>query len=323
MGLPSPARFVGLYNSLVEPHFSFAVESYFPSAPASTTREIDSLQIRFARCALGLPASTNRLLVMADLGLIPTSVKLLALTLRFVVYILRSVLGKREGPDDRPVFHALMDSYLMWKTTKKGWYADLTKKVERTAAGLMAALHALLESTCASASTATPMSPEVQNLPGSFVRRYRTKATEELRSFVRNSTKMEFLASAREDVSLELTAYPKPYTLLPCHLSFPMAKFRFATHSLKIHSGRFSRMERKERRCRFGCNSVEDEMHVLMFCQNFDPEREAWLEEMEGLGIRGEVVMETMAYQRDQGVARSVGGYMGLIMRLVEYSAEM
>lgn len=121
VGMPGPYDFYKLYVAKVELAFNYAVESCM-DCPLRTWRKVDDIQIRAAQYSLGLPASTNRLLVLSDIGAIPLTDKLLNLTLRFLVYALNC-------PLNRMVHVAAVEAIWMWRVYKKGWYADLRNKL--------------------------------------------------------------------------------------------------------------------------------------------------------------------------------------------------
>ena len=53
-----------------------------------------------------------------------------------------------------------------------------------------------------------------------------------------------------------------------------LAKLRSGTNFLRIETGRRKGLNREERVCWFGCNSVENERHFLLECQLYDDIRE-------------------------------------------------
>ena len=61
-----------------------------------------------------------------------------------------------------------------------------------------------------------------------------------------------------------------------------MARLRSGTNELRIDTGRHEGLPRKERRCWFGCEQVEDEKHFLMECWLYEELRKEVMTELKG-----------------------------------------
>ena len=75
----------------------------------------------------------------------------------------------------------------------------------------------------------------------------------------------------RDALNTELTVHPL-YTsneYLPDFIRASFTRLRLMSHSLKVETGRWSRIPREERRCdRCDAGGVQDEEHVLIACSN-------------------------------------------------------
>ncbi|KAI5804645.1 hypothetical protein DFH27DRAFT_480735, partial [Peziza echinospora] len=93
LGNPSPNHFMSLYKAIAEPAFVYAAESCV-GAKAWLWKRVDDLQVKAARFALGVPQTSNRLLVVTDLGELPASDRAVNLALKFLVYALQLPPGR-------------------------------------------------------------------------------------------------------------------------------------------------------------------------------------------------------------------------------------
>ena len=62
-----------------------------------------------------------------------------------------------------------------------------------------------------------------------------------------------------------------------------MTQFRLSNHNLMIESGRHKNIPRESRICPFGCNSVENEMHFLLFCPTYTTPRSKMIDHVTSL----------------------------------------
>ena len=108
-----------------EADFVYACEMLLDITVASS-KELDDLQLRVARYALGQPKTSSRLLTIAELGQIPLSWHLVYLALK-------SFCHAWVQPDHRPIKMAVMDSRSlhMTSTVNKSncWYSRLIHKL--------------------------------------------------------------------------------------------------------------------------------------------------------------------------------------------------
>lgn len=253
IGMPSPRLFYNIYRVTVESKCLYAVES-LPMASALLVKRLEDLQMKMVRCALGVPKSSNRLLVLSDIGAVPLWSRVLFQSLKFLVYALRC-------PDSRVVRCAVLDSMKLadWNY---GWFF----KLRASSLGLLDFLD--------------PWSPPDRNDPKllSLPQQFLEKTVGLMRARLWGQ-----LESGRH---LLLQQFPppveycekgvrfSPYTGSIFRFARAVARLRTSTHPFMIEKGRHLRLPREARLCPEGCGVVEDEFHALLGCDSVDDIRE-------------------------------------------------
>lgn len=256
MGSLSPSLYYGLFKAIVEPHFIYATETY-AGVPRYSTALIDDLQLKFARCALGLARTLNRWATLADLGQLPLSWKLLHIWIRFLVYALTC-------GDDRPVNQAVRDFMLLAYSHCSGWFRDRRASLDSfddVGLQLTLAIDAGRE--------------ELLTLPEKLYLAMRSRFARELKSALQ-SNRWDALALNPPVLRRKNWSFTcAPYATLAPELAIAIARMRHAEHKLNIETERLKGIPQAERFCTSG-EDLETEWHVLVECASYDNLRDVF-----------------------------------------------
>ena len=97
----------------------------------------------------------------------------------------------------------------------------------------------------------------------------------------------------------------------PVHITKAIAKIRVSAHDLEIERGRKCRPEpipAEQRWCRHCITEVEDEMHFMIGCPLYAPQRQQLLKHVPGLAnLSGEAMFKALFMSDNPGVLRQMG----------------
>lgn len=251
MGVYAPSLFYGLFRAVAEPHFIYAAEKYLPFLNLSHLKEMDTLQLYFARISLGLPRNSSRLIPILDLGQVPLSKHMLFLVLKFVSYALTC-------PSDRPIYLAMVETIKMGSYSK-GWWSNL-RRVLGADADILDFITPV--------DIPDPRDNRIEFFHQHYQERLIAKLQDQITSEIAQSNKLQALQSVPIDVKqLGNAIQRQPYVTLPLHLANAIARLRTSCHSLKVEVLRYQNVPYENRQCPGEtCNSVENEWHAMMDC---------------------------------------------------------
>lgn len=277
MGNLPPAYFFGLYRAVVEPVFIYGAEAC-TGTPKRLTNKIDDLQLRFARFLLALPRTTGRYTVLNDLGVIPITWKLLHLKARFLAYA--------GSATNRPIWHAMQDSLELWKVSGRGWFACLLKEAKDIGDVFR---RGVIENK-GEWTVQTTLGEDV-------LEALKEKFQKDLVLSVEDKSRGHALWIAGVKIRRKKTGLMKaPYTVLPLHLSGPLARMQHSAHRLRVETGRWTKVAREERVCDCG-SGVESEWHAIVACRFYSESREVLWEMLMGMGGDGKQLLELRFFQ--------------------------
>ena len=97
----------------------------------------------------------------------------------------------------------------------------------------------------------------------------------------------------------------------PVHITRAIAKIRVSAHDLEIERGRKCRPEpipAEQRLCKHCLTEVEDEVHFVIDCPLYAPQRQQLLRNISGLAnLRGEALFKSLFMSDDSDVLRQTG----------------
>lgn len=271
MGNLPPAQFYNLYKTIVKPDFVYAAEACIPYLHEATLKEMEALQINFARASLGI-AGTNSsvLLTLLDLGQMPLPQRLILLTLQFLPYAL-------SLPCNCFIKRTVVESIRHSKDFKSGWFWDL-----KTCLGES------LKEVILPLEDDNPNWEAIQDalwmlsIPGRYKELPTVSLQIELTSRMLASSKFQFYAKNDLISVYQHTANAfarQLYTTLLLEVSRWVARLRLGCHHLRVERGQHRGEDRTQHECWLH-HKVEDKWHALMSCTWVTKEREALWEEL-------------------------------------------
>ena len=248
-----------LFDSMIAPILLYGSEVWGPYLNFSQsdwdTNEIEKIHTQFLKRLLGVNRSTTNALVRGDLGRFPLNISVSCRTNNFIKHILHY-----SEPDSLVTQALEYERSVTDRKTIISFINELTDQLKT---------NGLTNSTL----TALSKTATRKALESNYSIYWRT--------YIRNCSKALTYKSYKNQIT-----YEKYLDLIPTRRHRrALSKLRLSDHCLAIEKGRHSKppIGRNERFCRYCKNIVEDEIHFILVCSEYNFEREIFLNQIHSL----------------------------------------
>jgi hypothetical protein len=283
----SPKLSLYLYDTLVRPIYMYGSEVWGPFMN-TTERAFDitgdrynlfdknsfeKLDLKFCRGILGVHKKASNAAVRGELGRYPAIIQIIRHTLKNWIRITTDI------NKDTILYDTYLSNIEMKRNTEKCWWSKLSWLIESTLG-----LAHLLENQGARTGNKNKIDRATSNMKKIFEFQWHNELNKHNTTQNRKN-KLKTYHLFKKDFKYE------KYLDLQSRFGNRrlITKFRISAHRLEIETGRYnsrksnkSRVDENERICKLcNLNEVENEIHVLLKCPKYDPERKSMVDRME------------------------------------------
>ena len=205
---------------------------------------LEGLHYKFLKMVLGISQKASNWAVMSEVGRYPIAIKVFTAIVKYLFHIV-------DTPS--PILSAALRTNIkLYNEGFNSWFKGVYKILDYC--GLNYLLY-------------TSDTQEIQYQLSRFKRVLQSKHIEtwkKERIHFQKDSKLELFTTLKEQFgrSCYLTTLKNPSHRIG------MTKMRISAHKFPIETGRYVKIQRKDRMCPFGCGVVGDEIHYLLQCKH-------------------------------------------------------
>ncbi|THV03490.1 hypothetical protein K435DRAFT_747737 [Dendrothele bispora CBS 962.96] len=255
IGSLPPKEGIRLYMARIDPHLTFGCEVVL-DVDLTLVGELEDVQHMFLRRLLGVNNHSILAILFSETGLLPVRYRRLQLALGYLKYLIQLPLHQYASA----AFH---HSCSLYNNRASCWIGDIIHTLKNLPVPVHVTLQGLLHTNSVDAV--------IGQVAESWESSLRMFVQEAARTFIlRKRVEYDGKGVMRE---YRLWAYRSYLDLIrvPSHRKayfwFVTSNHHFAVELLRYTDRRYQTyVPREWRKCRFGCDSIEDEFHVTLRC---------------------------------------------------------
>lgn len=247
--LPPKINFT-LFDSLVKPVAMYGSDIW---GVYKIAEDLDKIQLRFIKSALGVKTSTATVMVYGETGRFP-------LTIETKINAVKYYVRLREMKNDSIVKQVFFDLSNLHSLGFKTWVSDLTNMLENYDIS-----YENDEDVCCIISEFD------KKIHESFVEDWQGQIQNESRNIFKLYRTIKFQHSMEQYL----------YLLYDNRYRVALSRLRCSSHALEIEKGRHNKIERDNRICKqCSRNNIEDEIHFVLYCDKYRDNRSEMFEKI-------------------------------------------